>query len=58
MTFSPQPTRQDMIEALRAVLALSRTLSNLDPHLPALRALLYGLEHGSRFVGGAPDDEE
>lgn len=58
MSFSEQPTRQDMIEALRACLSLARTLSNLAPHAAALRALLYGLEHGSRFVGGAPDDEE
>ena len=58
MSFSPQPTRQDMIEALRACLSLAHTLSNLTPHVAALRALLYGLEHGSRFVGGAPDDEE
>jgi len=56
MSFSPQPTRQDMIEALRACLGLALTLSNLAPHVPALRALLHGLEHGDRFVGGSATD--
>jgi hypothetical protein len=55
VTFQPQPTRQDMIEALRACLSLAHTLSNLAPHVPALRALLHGLEHGDRFVGGQRD---
>jgi hypothetical protein len=54
MPFASQPTRQDMIEAVKACLSLARTLTHLDQHVPALQALLHGLEHGDRFVGGRP----
>jgi len=55
LSFSPQPTRQDMIEAIKACLSLARTLTHLNQHIPALKALLHGLEHGDRFVGGQRD---